>query len=190
MSNLLATAGSYGKRVLSAARDGFAQLQQRLGGVRSARPADDEAVDGDFSEVKDHLSERSITSQLLRISLVALLLKALHTVADRKWLLAVSSGISSLSTLPLAMWPILDVLMATVVPLLCGITMLLITWYTAFLDSCIPGVYPSPTESKKKKLSSWPTPFHIGHTIALANMLFLSVLIYFGVQNASEFQSS
>src|SRR2546425_737954 len=85
MSNLLVSTGSYVKRVLSTTRACFARLHEGLEGLRSAQPADDEAVDGDTAEVKEHLCERSISVQLLRISLVALLLKVLHSFVDRRY---------------------------------------------------------------------------------------------------------
>lgn len=90
MSNLRVALGSAGKRALGSTREGFNHLKAALANLRPAELAT-VADDGTEPEVKEHLSDRSISSQLLRISAVAVALKALHYFVDRKFAFLLTS---------------------------------------------------------------------------------------------------
>lgn len=108
----------------------------------------------------------------------------LQLMLGGKWLEALDSGIGSVLAAPFWLWACIMSLMSLLVPIVCWIAMAVMTWFTIFLDTCIPGVYPPNSLSTKKRWFLWPTTFHLGHATAFINLLIVSFLMYQGLNNS------
>lgn len=173
---------SFGTRVLNTTRLGLAHLRAAFDKLR---PVPVEQADGEGDvEVKELLNEKAlekgISSQLLRISVVAISFKALHYFVGREWLLTVASVISWVLAAPLWMWMTLT---GAFIPLICGLVMAIITWFTIFLDRFIPGVYPPSPVLERKFGIPFPSTLHLGYSIGIVNAFILTFLVYSGISD-------
>ncbi|PSN38766.1 hypothetical protein C0J52_08886 [Blattella germanica] len=65
-------------------------------------------------------------------------------------------------------------------PVLAGVGMTVLTWYTIYIDSCIPGVKPpTPFSPNRNRLYSSTPRFHMGYIVAIANGLLVFLITFF-----------